>query len=153
MRLMDKKNSNSQQTITDEGEEEENKVKACRTHSYCYKYSNPSSYPIGLPWASGKLKCLPGYCKYDENGCNIARKKSDIGAKVKKKKKAKFIKTLMDEDSATQKELVFLSQMASLAGDYDIDLKKRVGEIVQQLKNSSDISWSDSNSSEANNEK
>uniref|UniRef100_A0A0A9X2P3 Uncharacterized protein n=1 Tax=Lygus hesperus TaxID=30085 RepID=A0A0A9X2P3_LYGHE len=32
-------------------------------HPYCNDPSDPSDYPIGLPWASGLLKCLPGYCK------------------------------------------------------------------------------------------
>ncbi|KAF6214907.1 hypothetical protein GE061_009652 [Apolygus lucorum] len=32
-------------------------------HPYCNDPSDPSDYPIGLPWASGLLRCLPGYCK------------------------------------------------------------------------------------------
>ncbi|BES88492.1 Hypothetical protein NTJ_01299 [Nesidiocoris tenuis] len=33
------------------------------SHEFCNEQSDPSNYPVGLPWASGLLKCLPGYCK------------------------------------------------------------------------------------------
>ncbi|XP_014255580.1 glutamic acid-rich protein-like isoform X2 [Cimex lectularius] len=38
------------------------KIKLPCPHSFCNEPSDPSYYPKGLPWASGKLKCLPGYC-------------------------------------------------------------------------------------------
>lgn len=31
-------------------------------HPFCNEPSDPANFPVGLPWASGLLKCLPGYC-------------------------------------------------------------------------------------------